>query len=458
MGTAPTAVTDGIEAKPNAISTGENGNGKTLFIADGETYTGVKNAPEVASGKDIFYVLDKNGKLLIVWTAAEGKNKSNDLVYILDVKPEVSRDNDVYTYKAIVNGKEEEIKTSNGIGDFSDPGLYEVKSYDSDNIAELETTPVTDASYASDDTYAHHEDLAANEDLEHEDGFVYVDGEAYELADSARIISVDGTTVNENVRPSSLKTMVEKGFTSVIVVREKDDADAKAIAIYVIKPAEGGGSVTPPPPAGATAATYVSTEFTTAVTTESASSKVSVTIGGKAYDVDKANDTVKKQADAWADKYNNDSTTGSGWTASVDASGAITVTYENYTAQTNQDGSGLTGGTFTDGDGSTSAAKVVFTAEATPSEVPGTNDLFAVAIDGKTYNVANTNTTAAQQLAAWVDAYNADAGNTDYTAAVGTGTDANKVVLTAKAAGEKGSNTTGMTGGTWTDGTDAPST
>lgn len=70
----------------SSAAVAKSGNANTLFIANDKTYTGVKNAPEVKTASTVYYVLDENDRLLIVYTAEKGSTSANadDIIYILD--------------------------------------------------------------------------------------------------------------------------------------------------------------------------------------------------------------------------------------------------------------------------------------------------------------------------------------------------------------------------------------
>ena len=207
-------------------------------------------------------------------------------------------------------------------------------------------------------------------------------------------------------------------------------------------------------PSEGTKSVYTSTAFTTASQTETEATTFDVTIGGKTYPVAKEKTSVEDQAAAWVAAYNADTATNGGnWTAS-NAAGVVTITYKDNTELqgADDDAKNTSGvkGTFTNGDGSSNAAKVEATlASASTTETTATT--FDVTIDGKTYAVAKEKTSAADQLAAWVAAFNADDG---VKATWGAEVKDNTVVITAKAVGATANNL-GMTGGTFEIGTAA---
>ncbi len=194
-----------------------------------------------------------------------------------------------------------------------------------------------------------------------------------------------------------------------------------------------------------TKATYTSQAFTSASTTPGTNDSFNVIVGGKAYLIPDTNTSVKDQAAAWCTAYNED-TANDGWTAAADNTGAITITGGN-SSSLQQTATGVTGGTWTPGDNGTQNATLLLTAAANP-ETTKTSSKFAVDIDGKTYEVAKTNTTAANQLTAWIAAYNEETANKYIAAKEGT----NQVKLTEKTASTVTTNNTGMSGGTWTAG------
>ena len=212
--------------------------------------------------------------------------------------------------------------------------------------------------------------------------------------------------------------------------------------------------------AEATAATYVVSNPAQASTEDGEEDLVTVTIGGKAYDVAKdGNDDVPTQAAAWADAYNADTdTNGGSWEATADENGQITVEYQTDDSQlSGQTGSGLTGGTFTDGDQNGTNAKIVFSAEGSASETY-TSSKYAVTIGGKAYDVDKSNAELADQIDAWIEAFNAENSATA-SAAKGTEDNDGNVVFTAATEGSSVTESVftnlGLSGGTFTAGTDA---
>ena len=226
------------------------------------------------------------------------------------------------------------------------------------------------------------------------------------------------------------------GAAAVTVAATAAEADATNV------PSEGTKSV------------YTSTAFTTASQIETEATTFDVTIGEKTYPVAKEKTSVEDQAAAWVAAYNADTATNGGnWTAS-NAAGVVTITYKDSTELqgADDDAKNTSGvkGDFTNGDGSSNAAKVEATlASASTTETTATT--FDVTIDGKTYAVAKEKTSAADQLAAWVAAFNADDG---VKATWGAEVKDNTVVITAKAVGATANNL-GMTGGTFEIGTAA---
>ena len=80
-------------------------------------------------------------------------------------------------------------------------------------------------------------------------------------------------------------------------------------------------------------------------------------------------------------------------------------------------------------------------------------------IGGKALEIDATKTELADQIAAWIEAFNG-ANSSNATAAAGTGDNADKVVFTAATEGSSVTeslftSTLGLSGGTFTAGTDA---
>jgi len=251
-----TGVNGGIDNKAQPIA-GLNpqraGTNSTVFIADGKVFTGVKNAPKVNETSDgIFYVLDKDGRLLIVWTAEKGKvqTSSDDLVYILNEEVtgirKDSQDGDTYyLYKAFYQGKAVDDFAVND-DNIDARGLYEVDSY-SDGRADLSRDGLVSKKAGSDNTYKYGKGITG---ISAKDNILTVTGSTangvYMLADDVKIYTVDGETVKavsaDNL--STDRTITRGGFDTITIVREENDADADVIVVYLSKANESpNGSI-----------------------------------------------------------------------------------------------------------------------------------------------------------------------------------------------------------------------
>ena len=248
-----TGVNGGISNKVTPI-TGVNsaGTNSTVFIADGKVTIGAKNAPEVdATTNGIFYVLDKDGRLLIVWTAAKGKaqTSSDDMVYILDAAvngvEKAEKDGDTYyLYKAFYQGEfVDDFAVNNN--DIEVRGLYEIDSY-TDGRADLSKAGLVAKKAKSDDTYEYGKGITS---ISCKDDTLTVGGALtgiYRLADDAVVYTVDGETVKKvDANNLSTATTINKNkFDTITIVREKNDADADVIVVYLSKASESpNGSI-----------------------------------------------------------------------------------------------------------------------------------------------------------------------------------------------------------------------
>ena len=248
-----TGVNGGISNKVTPI-TGVNsaGTNSTVFIADGKVTIGAKNAPEVdATTNGIFYVLDKDGRLLIVWTAAKGKaqTSSDDMVYILDAAvngvEKAEKDGDTYyLYKAFYQGEfVDDFAVNNN--DIEVRGLYEIDSY-TDGRADLSKAGLVAKKAKSDDTYEYGKGITS---ISCKDDTLTVGGALtgiYRLTDDAVVYTVDGETVKKvDANNLSTATTINKNkFDTITIVREKNDADADVIVVYLSKASESpNGSI-----------------------------------------------------------------------------------------------------------------------------------------------------------------------------------------------------------------------
>ena len=224
--------------KPIELNTTQYANANTVFIAKDKAYTGVKNAPKVISDpdnskqNDVYYLYDKDNRLMLVYGTQSGSVETSvkDMVYILNSNPAVNKEGDgtYYTYDAIVDGA----KTTLNVNQGSKPaGLYKVDTY-TDGRADLGTAITSSANEfiygASATAYAY------------KDTVLTVTGGAaagsYILKDDVKVFTVNGNTV-KTVTPDSLGARtITDGFTTVVMVKEKDEANADIILIYLVKP------------------------------------------------------------------------------------------------------------------------------------------------------------------------------------------------------------------------------
>ena len=257
--TSPTnngdGVNGGISNKVTPITgVSSAGTNSTVFIADGKVTIGAKNAPEVdATAKGIFYVLDKDGRLLIVWTAAKGKaqTSSDDMVYILDAAvngvEKAEKDGDTYyLYKAFYQGEfVDDFAVNNN--DIEVRGLYEIDSY-TDGRADLSKAGLVAKKAKSDDTYEYGKGITS---ISCKDDTLTVGGALtgiYRLADDAVVYTVDGETVKkvDANNLSTATTITKNKFDTITIVREKNDADADVIVVYLSKASESPNPVINP--------------------------------------------------------------------------------------------------------------------------------------------------------------------------------------------------------------------
>ncbi len=242
-----TGVNGGVSNKATPITDVEAaGTNSTVFIADGKVFVGAKNAPEVATtNKGIFYVLDKDSRLLIVWTAEKGKvqTSSDDMVYILNAEvngvEKAEKDGDTYyLYKAFYQGEfVDDFAVNNN--DIEVRGLYEIDSY-TDGRADLSKAGLVAKKANSDDTYEYGKGITS---ISCKDDTLTVDGALtgiYRLADDAVVYTVDGETVKkvDANNLSTATTITKNKFDTITIVREKNDADADVIVVYLSKASE----------------------------------------------------------------------------------------------------------------------------------------------------------------------------------------------------------------------------
>ena len=204
------------------------GNSATVFIAKDKVYTGVKNAPEVTSGR-VYYMLNEDGRLMLVYSATSGSSKttSDDLVYILDAKAAVAKDGDdtYYIYTAIVNGEKGTLESTSNQWE---KGLYKLNTY-TDGRADLGTKQTFGA--------GNHDNLVnvlgEVTTADYSDGTLTLGNASYILADNATIFTIDGTTV-KTISASGVKNAVKDGFDYAYTV-EVSSSDDDVITVYLVK-------------------------------------------------------------------------------------------------------------------------------------------------------------------------------------------------------------------------------
>ena len=220
--------------KPIEGNTTQYANANTVFIAKDKAYTGVKNAPKITSGtpqNDVYYLFDKDNRLMLVYGTKGGSVETSvkDIVYILNDKPAVVKkgDDTYYTYDAIVDGAKTTLDANQGS---KAAGLYKVDTY-TDGRADLGTAITSSANefiYGTGATaYAY------------KDTVLTVTGGAaagsYILKDNVKVFTVNGDTV-KTVTPDSLGARtITDGFATVVMVKEKDEANADISLIYLVK-------------------------------------------------------------------------------------------------------------------------------------------------------------------------------------------------------------------------------
>ena len=203
------------------------GNSSTVFIAKDKVYTGVKNAPEVASST-VYYLTNENGRLMLVYSATAGSSKttSDDLVYILSSKPAVAKDGDniYYIYTAIVDGKKGTLESNSNRWD---KGLYKLDTK-TDGRYDLGTQQTSQTHDALVNV------LGTVQTADYSDGTLVLGSTGYLLDDNVTIFTIDGTTV-KTISASGVKNAVEKdGFTTAYTV-EVSSSNDDIITVYLVK-------------------------------------------------------------------------------------------------------------------------------------------------------------------------------------------------------------------------------
>ena len=223
QGNATTTITSAA----NPLGSGNPaGTSATVFIAKDKVYTGVKNAPEVASSV-VYYLTNDDGRLMAVYTATAGSSKtsSDDIVFVLNDNPAVKKDGDdtYYVYDVIMNGE----KTTLDANQNKKPaGVYALSTY-TDGRADLGTR------------LADGEDELVNilnpiSAADYKDGTLTLGSKGYILADKAKIFTIDGNTV-KSISASGVKNAVTKdGFVYAAAV-EVSSSDDDIVAVYLSK-------------------------------------------------------------------------------------------------------------------------------------------------------------------------------------------------------------------------------
>ena len=216
-------------------------NNSTVFIAKDKVYTGVKNTPKITSDpgnskqNDVYFLYDKDNRLLLVYATQSGsvETSAENLVYILNNKPAVAKDGDTeyYIYDAIVNGEKTTLN-ANKTTPAKVAGLYKIDTY-TDGRADLGTAITSSAN-----EFVYGTSVSA---LSYKDSVLSVTGGGsaaggHYLADGADVYTIDGNTVKTVTADSLGAKTITDGFTTIILVKEKDEANADIIAVYLVKP------------------------------------------------------------------------------------------------------------------------------------------------------------------------------------------------------------------------------
>lgn len=225
--------TSTITSKASPVSGAPSGTSETVFIAKDKTFTGVKNAPEVASGT-VYYLTNDKGRLMVVYTAQTGSSKtsSDDLVYILNGNPAKAKDGDdtYYIYNAIVNGE----KTTLDANQNSKPaGVYKLGTY-TDGRADLDTALNT----VNGDALVHILGDISTPGADYADGTLILGSNGYLLADNAKILTIDGNTVKAISASGVKKAVATDGFKYAAAI-EVSSSNDDIVTVYLSKTAFG---------------------------------------------------------------------------------------------------------------------------------------------------------------------------------------------------------------------------
>ena len=231
-----------VDANGNKVTGTPSGNSSTVFIAKDKVFTGVKNAPEVASSTVYYmtnedgrlrtmqsnFMINEDGRLMLVYSATAGSSKttSDDLVYILSSKPAVAKDGDntYYIYTAIVDGKKGTLESNDNTWTV---GLYKL-STKTDGRYDLGTQQTT----ASHDYLVNVQTSVASAD--YSDGTLVLGSTGYLLDDNVTIFTIDGTTV-KTISASGVKNAVEKDHFDDAYTVEVSSSNDDIITVYLVK-------------------------------------------------------------------------------------------------------------------------------------------------------------------------------------------------------------------------------
>ena len=211
-------------------------NAKTVFIADEKVYTGVKNAPNVAAGKPVYVLLDKNSKyILAAYTETKGTSSSStsEYIYITSANKTVAQDEDdnkYYMFDAVIDGKK--VKGGLKVSDDTDTnvtvaGLYEITGH-SDGYADM--SRVITGTVTDEVTY-----VASASTVETKEGVLTAGGTSVVLNDKAVIYSVDATDNNavKTVSESGVNSLKGTDFTLYLIQASK--SDDTIVTAYIVR-------------------------------------------------------------------------------------------------------------------------------------------------------------------------------------------------------------------------------
>lgn len=226
------SATSAITSAANPVTGAPAGTSATVFIAKDKTYTGVKNAPEVASGT-VYYMTNDKGRLMVVYTATAGSSKtsSDDLVYILNNNPAKAKDGDntYYIYDAIVDGTKTTLEANQGS---KAAGVYKLGTY-TDGRADLDTALT---GIGTDDALVNILGDISADGADYADGTLTLGTHGYLLADNAKIFTIDGNTVKE-ISASGVKKAVGTDNFKYAAAIEVSSSNDDIVVVYLSKTA-----------------------------------------------------------------------------------------------------------------------------------------------------------------------------------------------------------------------------